>query len=226
MNFDEFVKKYNGKATDYDGGCGVQCVDLVKLYAEKVFGLKFGKFGDAHAYYDNFSKTKMLYENFTRIPNTLSFVPLKGDIMVWNKNRGGGCGHIAICNGVGTKNYFCSYDQNWNGVKKMQLVKHTYSNVYGVLRYNKPLDDSQNIKGKWKQGDKVVVTIPVKIAYREGDKYIVDSNGYQFWIHKSVIENDNTLHALGTICYCARDTHIVQVFDDQFWCKDTYMSKP
>lgn len=137
MTFDEFVREYNGKAVDYDGGYGVQCVDLIKLYADKVFNLKFGKFGDAHAYYDNFENIKTLRDNFDKIPNTPKFVPQKGDIIVWNKNRGGGCGHIAICNGIGTTGYFCSYDQNWNGKKAMQLVKHSYSNVYGVLRPKK-----------------------------------------------------------------------------------------
>ena len=32
MTFDSFVKRFIGKAVDYDGVCGVQCVDLVKLY--------------------------------------------------------------------------------------------------------------------------------------------------------------------------------------------------
>ena len=35
MTFDSFVKRYIGKAVDYDGVAGVQCVDLVKLYLYK-----------------------------------------------------------------------------------------------------------------------------------------------------------------------------------------------
>lgn len=31
MTFDSFVERYIGKAVDYDGVAGVQCVDLVKL---------------------------------------------------------------------------------------------------------------------------------------------------------------------------------------------------
>lgn len=226
MNFDEFVKEYNGKAIDYDGGYGVQCVDLIKLYADKVLNLKFGAFGNAHAYYDNFSKIPMLYENFTRIPNTPTFVPIKGDIIVWNTNRGNGAGHIAVCTGEGNTHHFYSYDMNWNGTKAMQKVKHDYNNVLGVLRSNKALDNNSSNTSRWKQGDRVVVTSPIKVAYKTDEKYIVDSNGYQFWIHKSVIENDNMLHALGTVCYAAGDTYIIQVFDDQFWCKDIYMSNP
>ena len=40
MNFDEFINTYNGKLIDYDGVSGVQCVDLAKMYLDKVFGIK------------------------------------------------------------------------------------------------------------------------------------------------------------------------------------------
>lgn len=135
MNFDEFVNAYLGKATDYDGAYGVQCTDLIKLYVEKVFGVSAGSasWGNAKYYYTN---TPAKLKNITtKIKNTASFVPKKGDIMVWNKNVGNGCGHVAICTGEGTTSYFYSYDQNWNG-KAMHKVKHTYDNVYGVLRPN------------------------------------------------------------------------------------------
>ena len=32
MNYQEFINAYNGKATDYDGAYGAQCVDLIKAY--------------------------------------------------------------------------------------------------------------------------------------------------------------------------------------------------
>ncbi len=115
MTFDEFVKKYNGKSIDYDGAYGVQCTDLIKLYVEKVFGVSAGSasWGNAKYYYTN---TPAKLKNITtKIANTASFVPKKGDIMVWNGNVGGGAGHVAICTGEGTTSYFYSYDQNWNG---------------------------------------------------------------------------------------------------------------
>ena len=139
MTFDEFVKKYNGKSIDYDGAYGVQCTDLIKLYVEKVFGVSAGSasWGNAKYYYTN---TPAKLKNITtKIANTASFVPKKGDIMVWNGNVGGGAGHVAICTGEGTTSYFYSYDQNWNG-KAMHKVKHSYDNVYGVLR---PKDQSK-----------------------------------------------------------------------------------
>lgn len=40
MNYQEFINEYLGKSIDYDGVAGVQCVDLAKMYLDKVFGIK------------------------------------------------------------------------------------------------------------------------------------------------------------------------------------------
>ena len=32
MFYDDFIKRYAGKATDYDGAYKAQCVDLIKAY--------------------------------------------------------------------------------------------------------------------------------------------------------------------------------------------------
>lgn len=137
MTFDEFVKQYNGKSVDYDGTYGVQCVDLIKQYADSVFGVKGGSWGNGKDYWNNTASA--LKKITTKIKNTASFVPQKGDIMVWNGEVGNGCGHVAVCTGEGTTSYFYSYDQNW-GTKPVHKVKHTYDNVYGVLR---PKDQSK-----------------------------------------------------------------------------------
>ena len=55
MNYDQFIKEYNGKSFDYDGVAGVQCVDLIKMYVDKVFGIKPGSWGNAKDYYENFN---------------------------------------------------------------------------------------------------------------------------------------------------------------------------
>ena len=130
MTFDEFVKTYNGKAIDYDGGYGVQCVDLIKLYLDKVFNIKIGAIGNAEAYWNKYNSVSALNQNFERIPNTPLFIPQKGDIAVWGTGLSKN-GHVAIANGEGTTSWFNSYDQNWNG-KEMHLVRHTYKS--GFLR--------------------------------------------------------------------------------------------
>lgn len=136
MTYAEFIKKYNGKGTDFDGRYGVQCVDLAKVYLKEVFGIIAGYWGDAHAYYDNYKSLPLLVKNFYRIAYTSGFVPQKGDIVVWSsKLSSSGCGHIAIASGMGNTKYFYSYDQNWTGQHdSCKLVKHTYNCVLGVLR--------------------------------------------------------------------------------------------
>lgn len=133
MNYNEFVNTYMGKAIDYDGVSGVQCVDLIKQYLDSVFDIKPGAWGNAKDYYLNFNSIPQLRSNFTRIANTPWLVPQKGDIVVWGCAVGGGYGHISIATGVGNTSQFNSYDQNWNG-KAMHEVLHNYRGFLGVLR--------------------------------------------------------------------------------------------
>ena len=77
MKFSEFVSTYYGKATDYDGGAGVQCVDLIKLYLDKCFDIKPRAIGNAESYWNKFHDVDYLYNNFIQIPNTPEFIPQK-----------------------------------------------------------------------------------------------------------------------------------------------------
>ncbi len=139
MTFDAFVNKYLGRAIDYDGSAGAQCVDLAKAYLKEVHNVpQFSIGGSAMYYYLRFEQFDKLNKKFIRIPNTKDFVPIKGDIALWNATKGGGHGHVAICTGEGDTKYFYSYDMNWNG-KAMKKVKHDYKGFYGVLR---PIDRS------------------------------------------------------------------------------------
>lgn len=144
LTFDEFKNKYLGKKTDYDGVCGVQCVDLAKLYFNKCFGFKPGAWGNAKDYWTGFNNHPELVKNFDKIKNTPDFVPKKGDVVIWNENISSknDYGHIAIATGEGNTSYFYSYDQNW-GCKEMKKIKHTYYAVYGVLR---PKNNKSQIK--------------------------------------------------------------------------------
>lgn len=139
LTFDAFVNKYIGRAVDYDGSAGAQCVDLAKCYLKEVHNVpQFSIGGSAMFYYIKFEQFDKLNKKFTRIANTPDFVPLKGDVAVWNSSKGNGHGHVAICTGEGNLDYFYTYDMNWNG-KAMKRVKHDYKGFYGVLR---PIDRS------------------------------------------------------------------------------------
>lgn len=99
-----------------------------------------------------------------------------------------------------------------------------YANYKGFFCYQN-IDHNES---KFKSG-RVLVNIPVKIAYRGStqsyDDSLVDSNGYQFWIKNSVIFNDNRVYGLADICYDGGTTDLIQIFDRQFWCKEQYMNE-
>lgn len=136
MTYDEFIKKHNGVAVDYDGAAGRQCVDLATAYFNEVFGSGIKNFWyDAHHFWDLFDKNTWLKANFTKVKNTPSFVPKKGDVAIWSGTLNGGWGHIAICTGEGNTKYFYSYDQNWLGRNDpCTRTYHNYNHVLGVLR--------------------------------------------------------------------------------------------
>jgi hypothetical protein len=139
MTLNEFVNKWKGKEADFDHFYQGQCTDLFRYYCDEVLEIKqpAGVWGAAN-FWTNFDTDPVLLENFTRIENTADFVPLEGDVMVWNFNAGGGYGHIAICTGENTgTQYFKSFDQNWSQISYCEIVNHNYNNVYGVLRPKK-----------------------------------------------------------------------------------------
>lgn len=217
MDFEEFVKKYNGKATDYDGGCGVQCVDLAKLYMDKVCDVKIGAIGNAEAYWNRYNELKILNQNFDRIANTPSFVPQKGDIVVWGLKHGK-YGHIAIATGEGNTKYFYSYDQNW-GIKAMHKVKHSYKDGFeGVLRP----------KNLLKNGDAIEINTPMNFtgAVQNG-KYMYDTGADLFWASEELRRTikDNRLIARATLLFKEGENFGVEVFNDQFKIKRSYTVK-
>ena len=77
MTFDKFVETYDGKAIDYDGGAGVQCVDLAKLYMDKVLELTPKNIGNAEAYWNRYDELSLLHDNFARVENNAEYKPQK-----------------------------------------------------------------------------------------------------------------------------------------------------
>ena len=81
------------------------------------------------------------------------------------------------------------------------------------------------VKNKYNQGEYIEVNIPVQLtgAY-EGDNALVDTDGYQYWIHKSVIK-DGQIIARAQIAYVEPTRCLIQIFDKQFWCENKYIIK-
>jgi len=144
MTIKQFVDKWLGKKADFDGAYGGQCVDLARFYFRDVLEINQPKsVVGAGDFWGNYDSDPNLKNNFTKISNTADFIPKEGDVMIWNKRAGGGYGHIAIVYGNDhNTTYFHSFDQNWSKVSYCEIVKHTYTNVYGVFRPLKTTQES------------------------------------------------------------------------------------
>lgn len=130
MTYDEFEKKYLGKAVDYDGVAGVQCVDLADQYLKDCFGIQGIWVNGARDFYNNFTAYTALVKAFDRIPNTRDLIVQKGDIVIWGK---GMWGHVGIGTGVGDIDKFECIEQNTLGKHEAtQKVMHTFNGVSGV----------------------------------------------------------------------------------------------
>ena len=213
MNYNEFIKTYKGKSFDYDGVSGVQCVDLVKQYLNKVFGIKPGSWGNAKDYYEDYNSNKTLKANFTRIANTPEFVPKKGDIAVWGTGLGNKYGHIAIATGEGTTSYFYSYDLNWNG-KTVKKVKHTYKGFLGVLRAKDQEKITGTAKVKFVVGKTYTTQVNLKVRTGAGtDKSQKKTSQLTEDGQKNALKQELAVLKKGTKVTCKA----VKNIDDEVW---------
>lgn len=130
MTAREFFFKYNTRYLDFDGQFGAQCKDLFNFYNKEVVGAPriYGHAKDLWT-----STTALKY--YHRIPNTWTFVPREGDVMVWPAWSANPYGHVAIVS-HGNLLWFVSFDQNWplGTPCHFQTHNYTYPRVYGVLR--------------------------------------------------------------------------------------------
>ena len=135
MKWSAWVKKYNGKKTDYDGAYGVQCVDLADCYIAECLGLNIGFFGNAKYWWTNRNKSAWLKNNFDFItPSYKNGELKKGDIGI---RTSGTYGHIFVIAEPTKNGKIKYYDQNATGNgDKMTLREKNYNSsvITGVLR--------------------------------------------------------------------------------------------
>lgn len=133
MTFSAFVGRYLGKRTDWDGAYGVQCVDLIDAFIDKVLDIDKGFWGNAKEWWNK--PNKWLKSNFDLITPKYKNGELKpGDIGI---RTSGKYGHIFIVAEVNKNGKFKYYDQNATGNgDKMTLREKPYTSDYinGVLR--------------------------------------------------------------------------------------------
>lgn len=151
MYLNEFFSLYNGKRLDVDNAGSAtnkfQCVDVIKAYCNKVFGVPVSSmsgYGDAWEYYDNFSKKTAITPYFNKIAYSSGMKIQAGDIVCWDKSiNKSGAGHVAVATGSNSSSGFTSFDQNFPSGSPCGYVIHSYSKVKGVLR---PKDYSKVVK--------------------------------------------------------------------------------
>lgn len=135
MTFEQWVKTYNGKKTDYDGAYGVQCVDLAKCFIEKVLGIKAQSIGNAKEYWEKRSSVEYLKDNFTPIKCNYKNGELQaGDIGI---RTSGKYGHIFIVAEPTKDGKIKFYDQNASGkgdAMTLRTKAYTQMVITGVLR--------------------------------------------------------------------------------------------
>lgn len=134
MTYNEFIAKYNGHYVDYDLHFGNQCVDLMRQYCSDVFGINgytaIPSTGNAKDIFRNFKDNRY----FTKILNTPTGVPRKGDIIFWTTYPFlyGSAGHVAIFDS-GDVNNVISFDQNYSTGTPCHFQKHSYRGCLGWL---------------------------------------------------------------------------------------------
>ena len=132
MTLDDFIAQWNGKGLDFDHAYGNQCMDVFEQYNQDVVGAPV-VYGNAVDVWMKFSP-----KFYFQIPNTLTGIPEKGDVVVWGTSVGQ-YGHVAIFV-EGDQNTFTSFDENWpipaagSGTGVCHLQQHSYVGVLGWLR--------------------------------------------------------------------------------------------
>lgn len=133
ITLDVFVTTNLGKELDFDGVFDGQCVDLVRYYIQDVLGFPQPlPVVGARNLWLNFDIDENLYGYYDRIPNTPFGRPNKGDIMVWDANKGGGFGHTSVFLEGGLFK-FRSFDQNDPTLSVCTVTEHDFSSLYGWL---------------------------------------------------------------------------------------------
>ncbi|WP_435373555.1 SH3 domain-containing protein [Staphylococcus nepalensis] len=183
-----YINSLEGKGWDYDGAYGWQCFDLANMYWHKLFGHGLKGAGAADIpNVNNFKGEADVYNN------TPEFKAQAGDMVVFNRNYGGGYGHVAIVtNGNQDGNYmkFVSLDQNWygGGLNKTEVAQRIIHNYDFPQIFIRPLFKSENNAKKSNQSATTSTTKKKTTAKKKKEtitvstqriNYTMDKRGYK-----------------------------------------------
>jgi hypothetical protein len=133
-----FINKYMNKYLDTDGYPSYnkfQCVDLIRQYQVEMIKMPLVG-GNAINYWYDYPYNSTLQKYFTRIPNTLTFVPKLGDIGIQAATAANPYGHIFLNTNAGNIFYYTAFEQN-DPLKSpchYKSYNYVFPKFLGVLR--------------------------------------------------------------------------------------------
>lgn len=168
-----YINSLEGKGWDFDNAYGWQCFDLVNFYWYKLFGHGLKGAGAADIPNVNIFKGEATVHN-----NTPEFKAQAGDMVVFNRNYGGGYGHVAIVtNGNQDGNYmkFVSLDQNWygGGLNKTEVAQRIIHNYDFPMWFIRPNFKSENNAKKSSQSATTSATKKKTTAKKKAQKLTI-----------------------------------------------------
>ena len=137
MNYEGFIRKYNGRKVDFDGAFGAQCVDLFRQFCADVLSIPHtGAVDGAKDLFLNYDKMPGEKRYFSRVKETKSAKYRAGDVAVWGATTANGYGHVALI--VSTLgNSLVVFEQDGFKQDGAKISLRDRKNLLGVLRSTK-----------------------------------------------------------------------------------------
>ena len=152
--FDEFINKTLNRAIDVDGNYGPQCVDLFNYFndlynnGERINCLPTG-------YARSLAENKLnngILENFVE---TTYDKLIKGTVVVYGKCKFAPEGHVCFFLEDNNDGTFKALQQNNMDRQYITIDDNPYSGIIGCFIPKQLLDKKEDVKPKFKIGDKV-----------------------------------------------------------------------
>ena len=126
----QWLNSQKGKAIDFDGSYGVQCVDFFNYYLKNYWGYQnpIGMYPVSYAY-QIFDRDQP--SGWQKISGNSNF--RTGDIVVWNSSVGKGAGHVGVIYSVDSSGVKVAHE-NW-GAKYVTITSlPSVNSIRGVFR--------------------------------------------------------------------------------------------
>jgi len=153
MNHKEFCEKYLGTRNDYDRAYWWQCTDVVKLYADKLFWIRWLSFGGSAI---NWWNRKWNLDTFLDRIN----VPQQGDIVFFGTTPTNPYWHVAIVDtGLSiVEQNWARWSWTWKNGDEIRIHK-TPSNILWYMRNRTIADKDLPIIRQWREADCSLISV-------------------------------------------------------------------